>query len=444
MDIPREQPQPSLAERSARTAVLIFLLLAIVTLAFGLGWGVKTLRSDDSNGVKGTVSAPAAAGNGKDAVGAAVLSEIYDLLKNNFVEKDAINPDAFRTAAINGVIQSLNDSHTAYLTADDLKRGALDLNSTYQGIGASVSDKAGAVQIVAPFRDSPAEKAGIRAGDIILEVDGERTDGWNSTQAVQHIRGVKGTTVALTVKHTDGGTETLKVTRGEIDIQSVFSEPRLEVIPGESGKKLVDRTGKEAGDIAYLNISQFHEKTESELQTQLKAIAGNKSYKGLILDLRENPGGLLSATVQVADEFLDKGTILSEKDAGGKNTTWTAKAGGLATTLPIVILQDQGSASGAEVLAGALHDNGRAKIVGTRSFGKGTVNQLQPLTKCGDPAPNACGALYISVGRWFTPNGDQIEGVGVKPDIELPMTTDDYVGQGDIQLFKAIDILRGN
>jgi carboxyl-terminal processing protease len=444
MDIPPEQPQPSLAERSARTGVLIFLLLAIVTLAFGLGWGLKTIRSSDSTAVTSSASAPASASNGKDAVGAAVISEIYDLLKNNYVDKDSINPDSFRAAAINGILQSLNDTHTAYLTANDLKSGALDLNSTYQGIGASVSDKVGAVEIVAPFRGSPAEAAGVRAGDTILEVDGEKTDGWNSEQAVQHIRGVKGTTVSLTVKHTDGTTETLKVTRGEIDIQSVFAEPRLEVIPGESGKKLVDRTGKEVTDLAYLNISQFHEKTESELQAQLKIIASNKNYKGLILDLRENPGGLLSATVQVADEFLDKGTILSEKDSGGKNTTWTAKPGGLATTLPIVILQDQGSASGAEVLAGALHDNGRAKIVGTRSFGKGTVNQLEPLTKCGDPAPNACGALYISVGRWYTPNGDQIEGVGVKPDIELPMTSDDYISQGDIQLFKAIDILRGN
>lgn len=442
MDIPRATPQASLAERTARTAVLLFLLCAIIALAFGLGWGTHTLRSDKSTSSATSVSASGAVGTGKDAVGAAVISEIYDLLKNNYVDKDLINPDAFRAAAISGILQSLNDSHTAYLTADDLKRGALDLNSTYQGIGASVSDKAGAVQIVAPFRDSPAEQAGIRAGDIILQVDGERTDGWSSEQAVQHIRGIKGTTVALMVKHTDGTTETIKVTRGEIDIQSVWAEPRLEVIPGESGKTLVDRDGKPATDIAYINISQFHEKTAAELQTQLKSLQG-KNYKGLVLDLRQNPGGLLSATVAVADEFLEKGTVLSEKDAGGKTQSWTAKPGGLATTIPIVILQDAGSASGAEVLAGALHDNGRAKIVGTRSFGKGTVNQLQPLTKCGDPAPDACGALYLSVGRWFTPSGEQIEGVGVKPDYELPMSTDDYVNQGDIQLFKAIDLLRG-
>ncbi|MCZ2111706.1 MAG: S41 family peptidase [Dehalococcoidia bacterium] len=442
MDIPSQPARPSFVERSARSAVFVFLLLAIVTLAFGLGWGVKTLTADDS-GSNGAATGSLATATGKDQVGAAILTEIYDLLKNNYVDKNAITPESFREAAINGVLQSLNDTHTAYLSPDDLKAGALDLNSTYQGIGASVSDKSGAVTIVAPFRDSPAEVAGIRAGDIILEVDGAKTDGWSDQQAVEKIRGVKGTTVVLKVKHTDGTIQTISVERGEIQIDSVFTEPRLEVIPGESKTRLVDSTGKDVTDIAYINISQFHEKTEEQLKPKLQELQG-KPLKGLILDLRANPGGLLSTTVQVADEFLDSGTILSEKDSGGKETTWTAHAGGLFTKLPIVILMDQGSASGAEVLAGALHDNGRAKIVGTRSFGKGTVNQLQPLTKCGSTEQNGCGALYISVGRWYTPNGDQIEGVGVKPDVELPMTNDDYINKGDIQLFKAIDILRGN
>jgi carboxyl-terminal processing protease len=143
----------------------------------------------------------------------------------------------------------------------------------------------------------------------------------------------------------------------------------------------------------------------------------------------------------VTDEFLNSGTIISEVDADGKTKSWSAKNGGLATKIPIVVLIDNGSASGAEVLAAALKDNDRAQIVGVRSFGKGTVNQLQPLKNCGDPA--GCGALYLSVGRWLTPNGDQIEGLGVQPHIELPMTQDEYVDQGDIQMFKAIDLLHG-
>jgi len=437
MEISREQPQPSVAERSARWAVLVFLMLAVVTLAFGLGYLVKDLNGESTKSA--TVSSSSGTPANGDAVGAAIIDEIVQILKAQYVDKDSLDAQALRRAAISGVIASLNDTHTEYLTQADIKAGALSLDSSYDGIGASVSDASGPVQIVAPFRDSPAEKGGIRAGDTITKVDGERTDGWTKEQAVQKIRGAKGTKVVLEVKHTDGKVETLTITRGEIPLESVFSEPNLALIPGESGKNLVDRTGAPITDIAYINIAQFHDRTVAELKVKLKDI--ESKYKGLVLDLRGNPGGLLSATVEVADEFLNSGIILSELDASGKTRSWTAKSGGLATKIPIVVLLDKGSASGSEVLAGALHDNGRATVVGTRSFGKGTVNQLQKLTKCGDPA--GCGALYLSVGRWLSPKGEQIEGVGIKPDIELPMTRDNYIDNGDIQFFKAVDILHG-
>ncbi len=437
MAISSELPQPSAGERSARWAVLVFLMLAVVTLAFGLGYLVKDLNSDSSS-TAAVVSKSGTPANG-DSVGAAIIDEIVQILKTQYVDKDTLDAQALRAAAISGVITSLNDVHTEYLTPADLKAGALNLDSSYNGIGATVSDASGPVQIVAPFRDSPAEIGGVQAGDTITKVDGERTDGWTKEQAVQKIRGAKGTKVVLEVKHTDGKIETLTITRGEIPLESVFAEPNLDLIPGESGKNLVDRTGAPVTDLAYINIAQFHDRTAAELKVKLKDI--ESKYKGLVLDLRGNPGGLLSATVDVADEFLNSGTILSEVDAGGKTQSWTAKSGGLATKIPIVVLLDKGSASGAEVLAGALHDNGRATVVGTRSFGKGTVNQLQQLKKCGDPA--GCGALYLSVGRWLSPNGEQIEGVGIKPDIELPMTRDQYVDHGDIQFFKAVDILHG-
>jgi carboxyl-terminal processing protease len=440
MEISREQPQPGVGERAARTAVVIFLLLALVTLAFGLGFGVQELRdSNDSNGSAPGRTAAASTASG-DTVGAAILNEILGLLKSQYVDKDTLDVETLRQAAITGVINALNDAHTEYLTPADLKAGALSLDSSYDGIGASVSDTAGVVTIVAPFRDSPAINAGIRPGDQILEVDGEKTDGWTSQQAVQKIRGAQGTQVTLNVKHTDGTIESITITRGNIPVESVFSEPQIEVIPGESGEALVDRDGQAVTDIAYLNIDQFHDKTEGELRAKLAGME-SKGYKGLVLDLRGNPGGLLTATIDVADEFLASGTILSEVDANGKTQSWSAKSGGLATKIPIVLLVDKGSASGAEVLAAALHDNGRAKIVGVRTFGKGTVNQLQQLKNCGDPA--GCGALYLSVGRWLTPNGDQIEGLGVKPDVEVPMTYEQYLDQGDVQMFAAIDMLHG-
>jgi carboxyl-terminal processing protease len=419
-------------------AVVGFLLLAMVTLAFALGFGVKDLTTDDAPAsVPGRTSAT---GNGTGGATGQVVDEVCALLKAQHVEKASFSAEECQRAAITGIINSLNDPHTAYLTPEEIQRGALDLNSTYQGIGASVTDRNGQVEIITPFRDSPAERAGIRPGDIILEVDGEPTDGWTDQQAVQRIRGPKGTDVTLTVKHTDGTTETITVTRGDIQIESVFTEPNLEVIPGESGSKLVDRDGNEVNDIGYVHISQFHERTLDELRLKLKDV--EKNYKGLIVDVRSNPGGLLSATVYVVDEFLERGVILSEVDADGKRQTWSARPGGIATKIPIVVLQDRSSASGAEVLAAALRDNDRAVIVGSRSFGKGTVNQLQQLRNC--PDVNQCGAVYISVGRWRTPSDQEIEGVGVKPDIEVEMTGDDYIENGDLQIFKAIEILRGN
>ena len=438
MEIPRDQPQPTFGERTARTAVVVFLVLAMTTLAFGLAWGIQDIRQDDNGGAT-NVQAGDTAGNG-DTVGAAIIDEIVELLKSDYVDKNVLDEEALRQAAIQGVITALNDTHTEYLTAAELKAGALQLDSSYDGIGASVSDTSGAVTIVTPFRDSPAEKAGIRQGDTVLSVDGDSTEGWTSQQAVERIRGQQGSQVTIEVKHTDGTIETVKITRGEIPIESVYSEPNLEIIPGESAKKLVDREGKEVTDLAYIAISQFHNRTVTELRAKLDGIE-DKGYAGMILDLRSNPGGLLQATIDVTDEFLNSGVIISEVDADGKKQSWSAKKGGLATEIPIVVLIDNGSASGSEVLAAALKDHGRAKIVGVRSFGKGTVNQLQPLKNCGDPA--GCGALYLSVGRWLTPNGDQIEGLGVTPDIEVPMTFDEYLDQGDIQIFKAIDILHG-
>ncbi len=436
MDVPRDQypSRPNGGEQVARVAVLGFMMLALLSLAFGVGWLLNGMNDDD------TVQPLASTANvaTDDQLGGALLDEIYEVLKEQYVDKALITPEKLRTAAIDGILTSLNDPHSSYISPEDLAQGALELGSSYDGIGASVSDSTGVVQIVAPFRDSPAEKAGIKAGDTLLEVDGEKTDGWTDQQAVQRIRGPQGTKVTLKVKHLDGTEETLEITRGEIPITSVYTEPNLETIPGESGTNVVDRSGTVVKDIAYISISQFHEQTVSELRKALTDV--EKNYKGLIIDVRGNPGGLLTATVNVADEFLNSGVILTEKDADGQTRSFSAQNGGSATKIPIVILQDASSASGSEVLAGALRDNGRAKIVGTRSFGKGTVNLPIQLQQCGQAD---CGILYISIGRWLSPNGDPIEGVGIVPDVEVPMTADEYIEQGDLQIFKAIELLRG-
>ena len=428
---------------------------------FGLGYGVSDLTQDDPEPVAvpaaseggGTGAEPsgqgAEAGQGSSdlAIGASILEETFEVLLDEFVDKEILDERAFRDAAIRGAIDSLNDPYTEYLSPSDVALGVGGIESTYQGIGASVTDRDGFIQIVSPFRGSPAEAAGIRAGDIVLAVDGESTDGWTSSQAVQRIRGPRGTEVTLTVQHTDLATggqgpeiEDITIVRDEILIASVFTEPRLEAIPGETGPDLVDRDGNLVTDILYVNIAQFHSETPGELLSAL-ADADSGRYMGMIVDVRGNPGGLLRQTVQVTDEFLDDGVILIEIDADGETITFGATPGGVAISVPIVVIQDEASASGSEVLSAALVDNGRAKIVGTRSFGKGTVNQLHPLRKCG--APEGCGALYVTVGRWLRPNGQVIEGLGIAPDYEVPLTGDDYIDFGDLQLFAAIDVLRG-
>ncbi|MBN9493584.1 S41 family peptidase [bacterium] len=367
MDIAPSLAERSRGERVARTAVVTFVALALLTLVFGLGWAAK----DAAGGGTSSGSAPI---NGK------LLDEIYSVLKNNYVDKSQLTPDKIQAAAIQGIISSLNDPHTSYLTQADLNAGELDLNSTYEGIGASVSQQGSDVVIVSTFRDSPAEKAGIKAGDVILAVDGQSAAGWSTQQVVTHIRGKSGTSVSIKVRHGDGTEATLSVQRADIPKQSVFTEPQVPILPGSSSTALVDKDGKPITDLAYVNISQFQEDTYDALMKVLQEPAYTNA-KGLLLDMRGNPGGLLDQVVKIADEFLNGGTILTEKDANGKETTWTAHPGGIMTKIPIVILMDKSSASGAEVLAGALRDNGRAQIVGTNSFGKGTVNQLMPLSR---------------------------------------------------------------
>ena len=276
--------------------------------------------------------------------------------------------------------------------------------------------------IVSPFSNSPAEEAGLRPGDTILAVDGESTDGWTVAQAVDRIRGAEGTRVTLTVEHADGEIEELAIERATILIPSVITRS----LEGADGVPLTD--------IAYIELQQFTDKAVVELTQALEAVAG-QGYEGLILDLRRNPGGSLGATVRVADMFLNEGIILTQVDQDGSEKVFEAKPGGEAIDIPLVLLVGPGSASGAEVLAGALRDNQRALLLGEMTFGKGTVNLLRDLSDGG--------ALFVSIARWFTPSGEQIQGVGLEPDVVVALTDEDRQAGLGPQLLGAIDYLRG-
>lgn len=360
---------------------------------------------------------------GGDGADFSILNEIYRILKEDFVNPDSVDPDLLRQGAIEGVLRALGDPHTEYIDPETYALGIDIISGTFEGIGAQVEQDpvTGDIVIVTPFRDSPAEKAGVRPGDIIRAVDGVSTDGWTVTEAVTRIRGPAGTKVTLTLEHSNGEVEDVTITRSTIVIPTVFT------------REIEDANGQPVRDLAYIELQQFTEQTVRDLREVLKEIT-SEGYSGLILDLRRNPGGALDATIDVADMFLDEGVILTQVDREGKETVYRAEPGGEATDIPMVILVGPGSASGAEVVAGALRDNGRAVLIGEKTFGKGSVNHLRELSDGG--------ALYVTIARWLTPSGQQIEGVGLIPDVEVPLSEDDMLARRDVQLFAAIDYLR--
>jgi len=352
-----------------------------------------------------------------------ILDEIYDIIGEDFVAQDSVDPELLLQGAIDGALSALGDPHTIYIDPETYSLGIDIVTGQFEGIGARVEQDpvSGEIVIVAPFRDSPADKAGIRAGDVILTVDGESTAGWTVGQAVRRIRGPKGSEVTLGVLHESGESEDITITRSVITVPTVFTH------------EVEDADGNLVNDIAYVELQQVTEESVGALRGVIRDIE-EKGYRGLVLDLRRNPGGGLSATIEVADLFLDGGTILIQVDKEGNEVVERADGGDVGEDIPLVLLVGRGSASGAEVLAAAVRDNGRAVLIGTTTFGKGSVNHLRELSDGG--------ALYITIARWLTPNGEQIEAIGLAPDIEVVPTEEDIELGLDVQLFAAIDYLR--
>jgi carboxyl-terminal processing protease len=405
--------------RAAIWAVGVSLAALLLALVYTLGY-----VSNDGKTTRAAGGQPGPSASGD--IDFSTLDQILGLLQEEYFGRANLDPQSLYEAAVRGMLDSLGDTGTFYVDATS-NRLALGLSGTFEGIGATVSLEGEDIVIVAPFAGSPADEAGVLPGDIILAVDGDSTQGWSVDQAVLRIRGPKGTQVTLQVEHRDGSTEELTITRDEVRVASVSTEP--------PGGVLRDADGNTITDLAYISIAQFAETTPDEVAT-LAADAEDSGMRGLIIDMRVNPGGLLQETVDTADLFLDSGVILTEVDRDGNQNVYRARAGGAALDIPIVLLVDEFSASGAEVLAAALKDNGRATIVGETTFGKGTVNIAQPLQDGG--------ALYVTVRRWLTPNGVQIDGVGITPDLEVtPGPLDPgYDEDNDAQLQRAIQQLQ--
>ncbi|HRC62937.1 MAG: PDZ domain-containing protein [Dehalococcoidia bacterium] len=413
-----------MGQNGLRNVLLAVVSVLIASMLFAVGFLTRVVVEPDHND-----STPASTSSAKTLetgdVDPSVLQDIIAILQQDFVDQSRVaDPNLLYQGAIQGIFTQLNDPHSTYIDPKTYALSKDDFSGAFQGIGATVAKEGDYVVIVRPLADTPAARAGIQGGDRVLAVNGEDATGWSVEKAVLKIRGPKGSTVELKLQHADGSQQTYKLTRDDVLVASVDTRP--------PGGTLKDASGAEAGDIAYIRISSFTSRTPNELQTEIRN-ALNRNVKGFIIDVRGNPGGLLNETLQIADMFLDKGAMLTQVDKDGKEQRFDARAGTL-TNLPIAIVQDEFSASGSEVLAAALQENGRATVVGSRSFGKGTVNHVRELKNGG--------AVYVSIARWLTPNRNQIEGAGVNPNILVTLTPDDIDQQRDIAVFRAIDALR--
>ena len=432
------EPEGRTRRRMPRRGIAALLILVMMLAAFALGAGVIRIVDDGDerdaflrSARGGSVVAPVIAERSSDEEAAtsdrasrfAILDEIYDVLDRDFVDPAAFESTDLRTAAINGIIDRLGDPHTAYISAEDYRLTSEDIGGSFEGIGCTVNDFDGEITIVTVFDGSPAEQAGIRGGDVILEVDGESIAEWSLQLAVQRIRGPAGTTVNLLVRHSDGEEELLPVVRDRIVVPSVRSQP------------INDREGNAVADIGYIWISQFTEDTRDDLADLLEA-AANADVSKLIIDLRNNPGGTLNGTIAATGEFIDEAVIMREIHRDGEEEVFRDRPGGRGVEMQLAILINSASASGSEVMAAALRDHGRAVLIGETTAGKGTVNIPRRLSDGS--------VLYVSIARWISPNGTVIEGVGVIPDIEVAQPETGFEAELDVQLMTAIDYLRGN
>ena len=341
-----------------------------------------------------TVSTESEAVSGPDF---SLLQEAWDIVYEEYVEQEKLDVETMLRGAIKGMVDALDDPYSSYMDPDAFEMSATDLTGKFEGIGAYVGYDEGKIVIISPISGSPADKAGIRSGDIIMAIDGESTIEMSIMDAVSRIRGTRGTPVRLLVLHEDETEPVeIEIIRGEIELVSVRFEME--------------------GDIAHIIITNFSERTGDELSSALEDMEA-EAASGIILDLRNNPGGLLSSVVAVASRFLEKGVIVSTVDNEGNRAELSVKRRGEVIDLPMVVLVNNFSASGSEVLAGALQDHERAVVAGVITFGKGSVNILRQLSDGS--------GLYITVGRWYTPGGRLIEGEGIEPDYTLDPEEED-------------------
>ena len=352
---------------------------------------------------------------------------VWERLEESFLDKDRIDPAQMVYGAISGMVAALGDPYTVFLPPKDNLRSTEDLAGAFGGVGIQLGYIDQQLAVIAPLTDTPAEKAGIMAGDLILAIDGQETMGVSLPKAVDLIRGEEGTIVVLTILH-EGSQEPveIEVRRGTIVVDSVELEFMNDWCP-QSPNCL---------PVAYLRLIRFGDRTNQEWGEAIDQIKqqcpGDSGHcRGMVLDLRNNPGGYLTGSVFIASEFLSSGIVVQQETVSGSRQSFSVDRTGKLLNLPLVVLVNKGSASASEIVAGALKEHGRAKIVGEVTFGKGSIQEAEDLAQ---------GAgLHITTARWLLPSGQSIDEIGLTPDVEVTNNLDQP--EEDLQLQEAIEVL---
>ena len=346
-----------------------------------------------------------------------LFSEVLEKISKEYVNE--INQAEIMDAAINGVLQSL-DPYSSYMSPESFKNMQTETSGEFGGLGIEVSMELGVVKVISPIDNTPAHKAGIKAGDYIVKINDIQVQGKTLTEAVELMRGPVGSTIKITVRRRGVKKAIIfNITREIIKIESVKS-------------KIIEDT------VGYIRLTSFNENSADQIKEKIKELRQNKKIEKYILDLRNNPGGLLSQAIKISDFFLNNGEIVSTKSRKKKaNIKWFAHKGDIIDGDTLIVLINYGSASAAEIVAGALKDHKRAILIGEKSFGKGSVQSVIPL--------NNKGAIRLTISKYYLPSGKSISEVGITPDIEIAESSEDFRmnTKTDNQLDFAIKLLNG-
>lgn len=358
---------------------------------------------------------------------------VWQKLEGSYYDKTKLDADKMLDGAISGMVSSLGDPFTVYLPPvqnDNFKAG---MAGQFQGIGAELGMKENQIIVISPLTGSPAQKAGVRAGDAILAVDGTSVANWSISQAVEKIRGPKGTPVTLTLRQAEESPREVEIVRDVITVNSV--EAKLQKAKDIERVKITGPSGEET--VAYVRLSQFGDNTNKDWLEAINNLSiemrKNGDVKGIVFDLRNNPGGYLTDAVFIASEFLEEGQPVVIEEENGEQNVLKVNRKGLLQDIPVIVLINKGSASAAEIVSGALRDHGRAKLLGETSFGKGTIQQAEDL--------GGGAGVHITIAKWLTPNEIWVHDKGLTPDIEVELDPEEP--ERDFQLERAIqEILR--